>query len=311
MTVTMAAISRDLAKAEQEFRNGNFGVAEKLLKRVLVAQPVNSRANELMAYIAGNRGDLDGVFQFLEKATRLPGASRESWYYLGVWFQRNGRYLEAVNAYQRSLEIEGPFFEALHDLGMALFSLGQTDRAVEAFDRAGAIKPGSFEVFHNRGRALQALERYDQALADYDRALALNPGHAASWFNRGETLNYVKRYDEALAAYGKALALKPDYADVHWNESLTRLVLGQLKIGWQKYEYRWKGEMAWPRRHTRIPSWLGEQPVEGKRILVWWEQGFGDTIQFCRYAPMLARSGAEVLDGGSDSCVLHLCRHSA
>jgi hypothetical protein len=88
--------------------------------------------------------------------------------------------------------------------------------------------------------------------------------------------------------------VKPDYDDVRWNESLTRLLLGQFRIGWRKYEFRWKGEMAWPRRHSGIPAWLGEQPVEGRRVLVWWEQGLGDTLHFCRYVPMLAAKGAIV-----------------
>jgi tetratricopeptide (TPR) repeat protein len=139
------------------------------------------------------------------------------------------------------------------------------------------------------------LHRHDEALADYDRALALRPDHPATWVNRGEVLNDLRRYDECLACYAKALSLDPANADAHWNESLTRLVLGQLAAGWKKYEFRWKGSNAWPRRHSAIRAWQEGDALEGRKVLVWHEQGFGDTLQFCRYAPLLAQRGAEVV----------------
>lgn len=286
---------RDLARAEDAFRGGDLRSADELLRRLLRREPANSRANELMAYVAGNRGDLERAFKFLAKATSVPDASDTSWYYLGSLFLRQGRYAEAVDALRKALVIRPAFFEALHDLGLASFKLGGHAEAIEAYDRAAALDPKSFEVFHNRARALQALHRHDEALADFDRALESRPDDAGTWANRGEVLNDLRRYDECLEAYARALSLDPGNADAHWNESLTRLVLGQFELGWLKYEYRWKGERAWPRRHAEIPAWTGATPVEGKRILVWREQGFGDTLQFCRYAPLLAARGAEVI----------------
>jgi tetratricopeptide (TPR) repeat protein len=291
----MADVSQDLGIAEHAFRGGNIVLAENLLKHVLRVDPSNSRANELMAYVAGNRGNLDEVFRLLTRATGAPDASATSWYYLGVWFLKKGESGRAVEAFRKSLEIQEGFFECLHDLGQALFNLRLYAEAVEAFDRAAAINPRSFEVFHNKGRALHELDRCEEAVECYGKALALNPAHAATWSNRATTLHNLGRYDEALSDFAKALALKPDDADAQWNESLTRLLVGQFDPGWQKYEFRWKGESARPRRHTEIPLWLGEQPIEGQRILAWWEQGYGDTIQFCRYAALLARRGAEVV----------------
>ena len=286
---------KDLARAEEAYRGGDLSAADETLRRILRREPANSKANELMAYIAGNRGDLDGAFKFLTKATSVPDASATSWYYLGSVFQRQRRFTEAAAAFRKALAIRATFFEALHDLGLACFNLGNHGDAIEAYERAAALNPDSFEVFHNRARAFQALHRHDEALADLDRAVELRPDHAATWANRGEALNDLRRYDECLAAYDKALSLDPGHADAHWNESLTRLVLGQFELGWKKYEYRWKGEHAWPRRHTAIPAWQGDIAIDGKRILVWREQGFGDTLQFCRYAPLLAARGAEVV----------------
>ena len=295
MTAANRLRRTELALAEDEFRDGDLDAAERLLKRVLRREPANSRANELMAYVAGRRGDHESLSRFLGRATSVPDASATSWYYLGVFFQGKGWIDKAAEAFEKALSIRATFFEALHDLGRARFSLGKHAEAIEAYDDAASIDPGSFEVFHNRGRALQALHRHDEALADYDRALALSPDHPATWLNRGEVLNDLQRYDECLAAYARVRSLDPGNADAHWNESLTRLVLGQLAAGWKQYEFRWKGPNAWPRRHSATRAWEEGNGFEGTRVLVWHEQGFGDTLQFCRYAPLLAGRGAEVV----------------
>jgi len=291
----MADSTRDLTVAEQAFRSGDHGLAEGMLRQILASQPRHSRANELMAYLAGNRGELERAFTHLKTATRSRDATATSWYYLGAWYLMKGRSEEAADAFRKSLRLDDRLFECHHDLGRAYFQLGQPERALEAYRRALAIDSGSYAALHNKGRALHALRQYDAALENYDKALALKPDLAATWLNRGEVLNDLRRHDEALASYAKALALKPDYDDAQWNESLTRLVLGQFRIGWPKYEFRWKGELAWPRRHSGIPAWLGEQSIAGKRLLVWWEQGFGDTLHFCRYVPLLAAKGADVI----------------
>ena len=282
-----------------------------------------------MAYIAANRGDMEGAYRLLEKATRDPGATREAWYYLGMYFQKNARYEEAHAAFSRALAIDGDFFEALHDLGLVQTELGDAAAAVASFERAAAIRPRSFEALYNKGRALDLLRRFDAALESYDRALALNPAHAESWTNRGAALHDLGRHDEALASFDRALAIAPAHveawsgrgvvlhdlqrhaealacfaraaesrpgdAEVLWRESFTRLAGGDFADGWAKYEARWNVAGADPRRHASMPSWTGREPLRGKRVLAWAEQGYGDTIQFCRYADLLLREGAAVV----------------
>jgi tetratricopeptide (TPR) repeat protein len=287
--------SLDLAIAEHAFRSGDFPLAERLLKAVLAADPSSSKANELMAYVSGRRGDVEGTGRFLQRATAAADASATSWYYLGVWLREHRRNAEAVAALESALRIGGEFFEALHDLGCALHDSGEPARALRAYERAAALNPASYPLIHNQGRALAALGRYDEALERYDRALALKPDGAESWLNRGESLHDLGRHREALDSYARALAARPRYVDVRPNAALTHLALGEWREGWKEYEYRWKVTAAPARRHARIPAWLGESPLEGKRLLVWCEQGFGDTLQFCRYVPLLAERGATVV----------------
>jgi tetratricopeptide (TPR) repeat protein len=320
--------ARQLALAEGAFGSDDIAGAEALLRPLLDRFPGNSRANELMGYIAGRRGEIDRACDFLAAATQAPGASAESWYYLGSSLLQKSRYAEAAAALGTALARAGDFFEGLHDLAVALTRSGRAHEAIGLFDRAQALRRDSFELLNNKGIALHACRRFEQALQAYDRALALDGAHPSPWLNKGVSLHELGRYDEALTAYDKALQLKPDYAeawcnkgnsayqlnrsqealehygralsvdgedaDARYGEALALLVQGRLGDGFERFEWRWRKTDAEVERHSDTPKWLGDTPLAGKKILLWAEQGYGDTLQFCRYAPLVARMGAEV-----------------
>ncbi len=144
--------------------------------------------------------------------------------------------------------------------------------------------------------ALLDLQRPDEALESFDRALKINPDYALALHGRGNTLRQLQRYEDALESYGRALEIKPDDAEVHWNESLCRLLLGDFELGWRKHEWRWKhGSSRAAFRNFAQPLWLGDTPLAGKTVLLHAEHGLGDTLQFCRYAPLVAARGARVV----------------
>lgn len=238
-----------------------------------------------------------------------------------------GRDAEAADSYARVLALNPQHIDALFGLGNTLQALQRFDQALTCFDRLLALKPGAVEVLNNRGNALWQLRRAAEALASFDAALAIDPDSALIHNNRGNTLLDLNRPADALASFERALALKPDYADAlvnranalrdlnrsreaiascdaalalnpdmadaHWNKGLEQLLLGDFANGWPNYEWRWRRAGA-DTRDFSAPQWRGEA-LAGKTILLHAEQGFGDSIQFLRYLPLVAAKGARII----------------
>jgi tetratricopeptide (TPR) repeat protein len=186
--------------------------------------------------------------------------------------------------------------EALCGRGTALERLGRLEEALASYDRVLAIRPDYPEALSKRAHTLLRLGRPVEALTSCDRALALRPDFAEALNNRAIACQRLGRLEEALAGYAAATAVRPDFADAHWNEALCRLSVGDFAIGWEKYEWRWRLKLpATAKRHFGGSLWLGKEKLAGKTVLLHAEQGLGDTLQFCRYAPAVAALGATVI----------------
>ncbi|MFJ3058816.1 tetratricopeptide repeat protein [Herbaspirillum sp. NPDC087042] len=219
-----------------------------------------------------------------------------------AWFQRGNAlhdvfaYRDAQDCYRRAIALRPDFIEALFNLGNTCKDSYMLPQALEAYDRALALQPDFFQALANRGYVLFQLRRPYEALEAYDSALALDDSSSDLWFNRGSTLEELRRFDEATESYRRARELKPDAASAEWNQALMSLRQGDYAQGWKQYETRWStSQMQSQRRQFLQPLWLGEQSLQGKTILLHAEQGFGDTLQFVRYVPLVAAMGARVI----------------
>jgi tetratricopeptide (TPR) repeat protein len=232
----------------------------------------------------------------LDRAIALSPDNVEALVNRGVTLNALKRYDEALACCERALRLCPDHLDALTNRGVALHDLTRFDEALASHGRALALRPDFAEALSNRGNTLQELRRFDEALASFDHALKLQPDFAEAHSNRGNVLRELRRFDEALTSYDRALKLRPDFADGHFNASVCRLLRGDFARGWQEHEWRWET------RHLRAVKrrfpqrlWTGADDLAGKTILLHAEQGFGDTLQFCRYVPQVAEHAAHVV----------------
>ena len=238
----------------------------------------------------------DAALESCRQALALQPDYAEAYNACGLTLKEMGQAEAALASYDKALAINPALAEAWNNRGVALQSLRQYDSALQSYDKAIALIPGVAQTWNNRGALLDHLRRYDEALLSYDKAIALDPNYANAWNNRGVTLVDLGRRAEALENYQKAVAMDPRNADAHWNMSLCHLQLGHFAEGWARHEWRWKAaNLGLAERRFDQPRWSGEEPLQGKTILLHADQGLGDVLQFCRYAKVLHDRGASVV----------------
>jgi tetratricopeptide (TPR) repeat protein len=295
------AVSEDptFARAVALHRRGDIASAEQLYRQILRLQPRHAGALHLMGAIHVQRGELTEALVACEAAAAINPTNAAVQQTLGDALHDLKRYPQAIAAYDRCLALDPGCFVAWSNRGSALLRSRRFDQAVASYDRALATSPRQLaNPYLNRGAALQELGSFDAALASFDQAIAADPAVAAAHANRGCTLDCLGRPQEALASCERAIALGPDYVAAHLNRAIALLRLGRFPEGWAEYEWRWRNTesaLCRDRRRSFVPLWLGRESLAGKTILLHSEQGYGDTLQFCRYVRLVRERGAKVV----------------
>jgi Flp pilus assembly protein TadD len=292
----MPNLARLQRQAISACEQGHFDKAERLCAAILDYRSHDFDALHLSGFIHLQRGRHGDAIGFLTKAVQANPASVDALSNLGLALQNVGRLEEAIARYRSALALLPRHPEILYNLGNALLALDRITEALASYDDVLAINAAHVGARVNRGNTLLRFNRPVDALESYEQALALMPDHPQILTNRAHALRRLDRPGEALLNLDAALRKSPDFPEAHFEAALAHLTLGDFKAGWKAYEWRWKtGAFADKRRAFRQPLWLGDVPLSGKTILLHAEQGFGDTIQFIRYALVLKNSSARVV----------------
>ncbi len=289
----------DLSK--HHLREKNFSYVKKILNSVIEVDPDCFEANEILAQVYEYESNNLISCRFLEKATSNKKATIKTFYKLGTLQLMLKDFQAAKSTFLKALEKFGESFEILHDLGTATASLGDNDQAIIYFKKALVIKKDSPELFFNIGKIYDEAKSYSEAISFYDKAIEIDPTFSIALHNKGALLRDCHQYDKALLYFDKALKVNPKDFDSICSKSTIYLLTGEFKKGWDAYEYRWKQMLPINYRHPSIDLLSNLKNINNKKILVWYEQGLGDTIQFSRYVLDLIFLGANVTFEVQDS----------
>ncbi len=300
----------------------------KWLKRSLDVQPNSPDVLCHYALTLMERSKYPEALRALHRAVTINSKHVESFYHLGNALKILGDDDRAMRAYMRVLALNPKHAETLNNLGTLLNDQKRYAAAILFFHRAIVAQPDCLMAYNNIGVSLAALNMLDEAQQFYNHALKQKPDYPEAWNNLGIIFRLRGQFEESANCFRKALTLRPIYAearnnlgnalkdcgemdeailsyrhavqlrdtgDNHHNLALALMAAGRLQEGWREYEWRWKSnQLASGFRSFAQPLWQGEL-AKGKTLLLHAEQGFGDTIQFCRYATLAAERGLRII----------------
>ncbi|MBM4146647.1 MAG: tetratricopeptide repeat protein [Nitrospira sp.] len=309
------------------YQQGNYDSAIDYIKKALQFDPYNPDSYDHLGSALKANGRLDEAIMYYQKAIGLKPHSADIYFNLGNTFVMKRQLDEAIVSYREAVKLNPDFSAAYNNLGNVLKEKKQYDAAIANYQMTIEINPDLADAYYNLGNIYQEKGEYDKAAMHYQKTLKVIPSHfdscmnlgtvfnkqgkldeaikfyqkaielnanfAGSYYNLGVALQDQGDIDNALQAYKKTIELDPDFAEAHFSISLINLLLGNFKEGWKGYEWRWKLKEAYQRNFYQ-PMWDGSD-IKGKTILLHAEQGFGDTIQFIRYAPLVAQRGVKVI----------------
>jgi tetratricopeptide (TPR) repeat protein len=269
--------------------------AENYLQRILALRPDEPRSLALLGEIHHQRGQLEQAEQLLQKAVAasMPPSPSTLVELANVLCELD-RPREALAYYDRAIECRPDFTEALFNQASALRDLGRFSEAIELARRALSHVPDSPKGLANLATLLREVCQAEEAVALCQRAIELQPEFAEAWNCLGASRHELGEFDAGLAACEEALRCGPTLHSARLNRGIFRLSRAEFREGWEDYEFRLK-QKYWRRRQRQAtrPRWDGS-PLNGRRILLLAEQGFGDSFQFIRYARLLRAAGARV-----------------
>lgn len=279
------------------YKQRRFDEAEAGARDLIARFPKHGFGYKVLGAVLQAVGRIDKSIVAKQIAADLSPNDGEAWSNLGNAYLEQNSLEEAEKCLRHAIKIAPNLVVALNNLGNTLEKLNRLNEAESLYQKAISLRPDYAQAYYNYGITLQKLERFADAEQNYRQAITLEPNHAKSHSNLGLILKHQGQFEESEQRFLTALQLDPNFIDAHYNYGLLLLLLGRLKEGWAQYQWFYHPKNLNPSKpkqpNLQAQQWQG-QSLQGKTILIHSEQGFGDLIQFVRYAELLKAIGATV-----------------
>ena len=279
------------------YNQQNYAQAEVVAYDIIARFPKHGFGWKVLGAVLQAQGRIDESLDAKQKAADLSPSDAEAWSNLGNAYQDKNRLEDALHCLKHAIQISPNLAVAHNNLGITFEKLNRLDDAQSCYRKALELRPDYVEAHYNYGVTLQKMARYDDAQKSYRLAINYNPNHAKAHSNLGLVLKHLSEFSESEKHFLTAIKLDPSFIDAHYNFALLLMLLGRLKEGWAQYQWFYHPQNTNPSKpnqpHLKAMQWQGEA-LQDKIILIHSEQGFGDMIQFVRYAQHLKSHGATV-----------------
>ena len=316
--LTKLSVDEALMKAKFHAKKGEFVEAQKLYEGILIKFSHNKRAQQGLAdlnnikqkNITNNppqevidqlinlykQNQLEVVVKIAQALTKQYPETFMLWNILGTSAAQIDMPDQAIIALKKVISLKPDYADVYVNLAVVLIQQKKLDEAIEACNKAVLLKPDNTNAYYNMGNVLKDQGKLDEAVEAYNKAISLNPDHALAYNNMGNALKDQGKIEASIEAYNKSISLNPDYPETHKNLGLALLQTSRIKEGLEEYEWRWQTEKLLPlQRYFSKPMWDGKANLKDKTILLWCEQGIGDTMNWSSCLPCLTSRAKHVI----------------
>ena len=304
----------------------DFESSFKYLNKALALAPKNSQYHANMGNLFRDAGNFKNAIKAYQNAIKLNPKDAMNYNNLGIAYEKAGNDEYAILAYKQAVKQDGKFSKAINNIGVILYKQKKYQEAADVFAVALNVDENYYDVYSNRGACLNKLKKYTEAISDLKKAIKHNPKNAGPYTNLGNVYYKQDRYkeaikeheksikldpngsnahsnvansykqlgytDKAIASYKKAIELDPKFINAYFDLATSYLIKEDFKNGWEQYEYRFlkdemKSHIVKYKNIFAHKKFTGKEDIKDKILLVHSEQGFGDSIQFVRFACIL------------------------
>jgi len=274
---------------------GNDAEAIKSYNNALALQPNYPEVLNDLGVIFQNQGKMAEAAMCFSRAIAEKPDYSLAFNNFGYLYFTSGNLDNAEKLYSQALVLKPDYPDALNNLGTVYNRRGAIEESISCYKKALAIQPNYPNALSNLGTVYHDMGAFDKSIPLYRKALFLQPNHPEALNNLGNALEAIGKLSEAINSYTQAIVLKENCPEYNKNLAMALLAAGQFDEGWKKYEWRWKtSQFDNVFKDATKPRWNGKD-AQGRTLLIRAEQGFGDTLQFCRYAPLAAMRGLRVI----------------